>query len=248
MRLRGNETSAGGKRDLIGATRGSPRADGSIGAMPRSAYAPSSRGGGRFPGTVTVKDMGIFSRRVDAVVVALSWKRTVVIEQGRWESRRTTWKPHGDNVRNVRTVQATEPDTVFDLDASAANGDIPLTKARAVLAKHTYFEYEEFGWHRYRSFSARGEGPADVGWPAYTLGPDQRVSEQREAYRAKFSAGAGGGAEYVTELDEATWRTLDVGTRCRLTVGAFSDQVKQVAPGPAAARLPDDGPNVGGLR
>jgi hypothetical protein len=35
--------------------------------------------------------MGVFSRHVDAPVVAPSWRRTVVIEQGRWESRRTAW-------------------------------------------------------------------------------------------------------------------------------------------------------------
>ncbi len=53
----------------------------------------------------------------------------------------------------------------------------------------------------------------------------------REAYRAKFSASAdGGGDEYVAELDEAMWRTLEVDMRCRLKVGAFSDEVKQVTP------------------
>jgi hypothetical protein len=40
----------------------------------------------------------------------------------------------------------------------------------------------------YRAFSARGEGPADVRWPECTLEPDQRISERREIYHAKFSA------------------------------------------------------------
>jgi hypothetical protein len=65
------------------------------------------------------------------------------------------------------------------------------------------------------------------------LEPDQRISERRETYHARFSAGADGGAdEYMTELDEATWRTLEVGLRCRLKVGAFRDEVKQVIPVP----------------
>jgi len=175
--------------------------------------------------------MSLFSRRIDAVVVALSWMRTVVIEQGHWESRRTAWKPRGVTVRNIRTVQCIEPDIVFDADVSRSDGEVPGSKSRAVMAKHVYFEYEELRWHRYRSFSAKGDSPADVRWPEYALGPDQRISERREAYRAKFSAGADGGEdEHVTELDEATWRTLEVGIRCRLTVGAFSDEVKQVTP------------------
>jgi hypothetical protein len=177
--------------------------------------------------------MSVFSRHVDAAVVALSWKRTVVIEQGRWESRRTAWKPHGDNVRNLRTVQDMEPDIVFDGNLRRAGASMPKSKSREVMTKHTYFEYEEFGWHKYRSFSARGDSPADVRWPEYTLEPDQRIRERRETYHAKFSAGADGGTdEYTTELDEATWRTLEVGLRCRLKVGGFSDEVKQVTPVP----------------
>jgi hypothetical protein len=71
--------------------------------------------------------------------------------------------------------------------------------------------------------------PADVRWPEYALGPDQRVSERREAYRAKFSAGGEDSEdEYAAELDEATWRTLKAGLRCRLKVGALSGEVKQV--------------------
>jgi hypothetical protein len=174
--------------------------------------------------------MSLFSRRIDVVVVTLSWKRTVVIEQGRWKSRRTAWKPHGGNVRNINTVHNTELDIVFDSWLNQPDGDTPRSESRAVMAKHTYFEYEELEWRRYRSFSAEGDGPADVRWPEYALGPDQRESERRETYRAAFAAGADGGDEYVTELDEATWRTLEAGLRCRLTVGAFSSEVKRVTP------------------
>ena len=175
------------------------------------------------------KGMSVFSRHVDAAVVALNWKRTVVIEQGRWESRHTAWKPHGDNVRNLRAVQDVEPNVVLDRDREVRG--VPQSAGREVMAKYTYFEYEEFEWHKYRSFSAKGDSPADVRWPEYTLEPDQRISERRETYRAKFSAGAAGGMdEYMTELDEATWRTLEVGLRCRLKVSAFSDEVKQVTP------------------
>jgi hypothetical protein len=175
--------------------------------------------------------MNVFSRSVDAAVVALSWKRTVVIEQGRWESRRTAWKPHGDNVRNLRTVHDEEPDIVGGGRFSQAGASMPQSKAHEVMAKHTYFEYEEFEWRKHRSFSAKGDSPADVRWPEYTLEPDQRISERRETYHAKFSVDADGGEdEHLTELDEATWRTLEVGLRYRLKMGAFSDEVKQVIP------------------
>jgi hypothetical protein len=174
--------------------------------------------------------MSVFSRQVDAVVVALSWSRTVVIEQGRWHSRRTAWKPHGDNLRNLRAVQVTEPDLVWGGDSRRAGASMPKSKSREVMAEHTYFEYEEFEWHRFRSFSARGDSTADVRWPEHDLGPDHRISERRETYHAKFSAGTDDDDEYVTELDEATWRTLKVGLKCRLSVGAFSDEVKRVTP------------------
>jgi hypothetical protein len=175
--------------------------------------------------------MSVFSRNVDARVVALSWTRTVVVEQGRWESRRTAWKPHGDNVRNVRAVQANEPDIVIEGSMRRAGASMPKSRSNEVLTTHTYFEYEEFGWHKYRSFSARGDSPADVQWPDCSLQPDQRVSERRETYRAKFSVRADDGdEEYATEVDEATWRKLRLGRRCRLKVGALSDEVKRVTP------------------
>ena len=165
------------------------------------------------------------------VVTALSWRRTVVIEQGRWQSRRTDWKPHGDGVRNIRTVRVVEPDLIFDTHTDRGGGTARRSGSHEVMEKHTYFEYEEFRWHKYRSFSAEGDGPGDVRWPEYTLGPDQRISERREAYRAKFSpSGADGDDEYAAELDEETWRTLKVGLRCRLKVGALSGDVKQVIP------------------
>jgi hypothetical protein len=75
------------------------------------------------------------------------------------------------------------------------------------------------------SVSAKGDSPADVRWSEYTLEPDQRIIEQRESYHAKFAADADGGAdEYRADLDEVTWRTLKVGLKCRLKVGAFNDR------------------------
>ncbi|HEY3877188.1 MAG TPA: hypothetical protein VGM12_01180 [Trebonia sp.] len=190
----------------------------------------------------------MFSRQVDVVVTAVSWRRTVVIEQGRWQSRRTDWKPRGDGVRNVRTVRVTEPEIIFDTHTNRKVGGPRQSGSHEVMDKHTYFEYEEFSWHKYRSFSAQGDGPADVRWPDYPLGADQRISERREVYRAKFSAVAGADSEdeYVAELDEATWRTLRAGLRCRLTVGTLSGEIKQV--NPAAARNDGRRPGSGGRR
>ena len=101
------------------------------------------------------------------------------------------------------------------------------TGRTTVLAKHTSFEYEEFTWARHRSFSASGDGPADVHWPEQDIEDSQRVSERREAYRATFSAGDD---EYLTELDEATWRRLRTGKRYRLKVSTLSGEVKEVSP------------------
>jgi hypothetical protein len=175
--------------------------------------------------------MSMFARHVDAKVVTLSWRRTVVVEQGFWEFRRTSWKPHGDNVRNVRTLHTTEPDIVGGRGSMrpALNTGAPRgSSAHEVMAEHTYFEYEELVWRKHRSYSAKGDGPGDLHWPEFTLGPDQREGERRESYRATFDAG---GDEYRAELDEATWRTLKrIGRRCRLKVSGLSGEVKHVEP------------------
>ena len=173
----------------------------------------------------------VFSRQVDVVVVALSWRRTVVVEQGRWRSRRTAWKPpHGATVRNLRAVQKLEPDIEIEAGMRRAGASMPASKSHEVLAKHTIFEYEEFEWRKFRTFSAKGDGPADVAWPEHTLEADQRITERRETYHATFAVKGDDGDEYLTELDEATWRRLRIGRRCRLKIGALGDEVKQVTP------------------
>src|ERR1700727_1269617 len=90
--------------------------------------------------------MSVFSRRMDVVVVALSWTRTVAIEQGRWRSRRTAWKPAGGTTRNLRAVSGEELGIVFDLDLETPSG-------AGVLA---------LGRETYRAkFSAAGSGEQD---------------------------------------------------------------------------------------
>jgi hypothetical protein len=180
-------------------------------------------------GTLHQEGLSVFSRHVDAVVVSLSWHRTMVIEQGHWEHRRTATKPHGDNVRNLRTVHDVEPDIVGGADNRRAGASIPQANSYEVMTKHTSFEYEQFESHRHR-FSAKGDSPADVRWPEYTPEPDQRICERLETYSVTFRVDADGDGEFTTELDEATWRTLKVGRRYRLKVGGFSDKVKQVTP------------------
>jgi hypothetical protein len=174
------------------------------------------------------------ARRVEAVAVALSWRRTVAIEQGHWVSHRTAIKPRGGNVRNLRMIKRTEPDIVGGSGGSGMHpgrARLPQNRAYEVMAEHTYFEYEEFEWRKYRTFSAKGDAADSVHWPEYALEPDQRISEQRETYHAKFAVkGDPDADEYATELDYATWRTLKVGRRYRLKVGLLSAEVKQVTP------------------
>jgi hypothetical protein len=194
--------------------------------MARTANAPAAN-------SKYLLVMSLLSRHVEATVVSLSWKRTVVIEQGRWLSRSTAWKPaHGATVRNLRAVHRAEPDIVGGNSMRGASvARMSANRSYEVMADHTHFEYEEFEWHKYRTFSAKGDTSADVHWPECTLEPDQRISERRETYHATFSADADADAdEYLTELDEATWRTLKVGKRYRLKVGLLTDEVQQVSP------------------
>jgi len=176
--------------------------------------------------------MGVFARHVDAVLTGLSWKRTIVIEQGRWAARRTAWKPSGDQVRNLRTVHGAEPEIVGSTRNDRVGPTTGLGQAHEVMAKTTYFEYEEYEWRKYRTFSAKGDSSGDVSWPEHALEPEQRITERRAVYHATFTAGPDRD-EHVAELDEATWRTLRVGHRYQLKLGPLSDEVKQVV------RLPD---------
>jgi hypothetical protein len=174
----------------------------------------------------------MFARHIQATVIALNWRRTVVIERGVWESRSTLWKPHADNVRNLRAVNSNEPEMVGGqtwTDMPGVPGAVGGRESHEVLSRHTHFEYEELNWHKDRLFTAKGDSPDDLCWPEYTLEPNQQVCERREHYQATFSADADG-RESTTEFDEATWRTLKVGRKYRLEVGAFSDEVKQVTP------------------
>ncbi len=101
------------------------------------------------------------------------------------------------------------------------------SKSHDVLAKHTIFEYwRNSKWRKFRSFSAKGDGPADVHWPEHALEADQRITERRETYHATFAVKGDDGDEYLTELDHEIWRTLRVGRRCRLKVGALGDEVR----------------------
>ena len=149
-----------------------------------------------------------------------------MVEQGHWESRRRPSRPPGkETIRNVQVVKVLESETAVDGSSMGDGYSGPGVSSRDVLAKHTYFEYEELTWRKYRSFRVNGDTSDDVRWPEPDLAPGQRVSERREAYRAKFAVGA---EEYRAELDEATWRKLRVGQRCRLELSALTDEVKKV--------------------
>jgi hypothetical protein len=173
--------------------------------------------------------MSVFGRQVEARVTALAWRRTLVVEQGFWEFRRTSWKPHGGNVRNVQTRHSTDPDIVGGRRGSGGRPGPSLNAAHEVMAEHTYFEYEELVWRKHRSLTAKGDGTADLHWPEFELGPDQRISERRESYRATFAAKDGD--EFTAELDEQTWRSLKrVGRHVNLKLGGLTHEVKHVTP------------------
>ena len=66
--------------------------------------------------------MSVFARHIQATLVALKWRRTVAIERGVWASSSTAWKPHGNNVRNLRTLHSNEPDIVGGANWSGRTG------------------------------------------------------------------------------------------------------------------------------
>ena len=76
----------------------------------------------------------------------------------------------------------------------------------------------------------RGTSLRPLSGVSLTLIADQRVSGRREAYRATFASGPGDDDAFTAEVDEATFRTLAVGRRCRLKRGALAGDGRQVTP------------------
>jgi hypothetical protein len=75
-----------------------------------------------------------FARHIQATLVTLNWRRTVVIERGVWESRSAAWKPHGNNVRNLRTLHSNEPGIVGGANWSGRPGALQPSVQRAIPA------------------------------------------------------------------------------------------------------------------
>ena len=99
----------------------------------------------------------------------------------------------------------------------------------------TVWKYEELDWRPGRTVTASGASHADVQWPPYTLEERERTGEQHEKYVAVFEVPHGGsgsgepGKTRKAKLDEATWRSLQVGAAYHLEIGVLGG-VKAVVP------------------
>jgi hypothetical protein len=158
--------------------------------------------------------MGLFRRQVDAVLTRVAWRRTVAFDDIEWVPIRTGSRPPAA-ARNVRVRHLDDyTSTITGLDP---NG-VPEQEMRNT--HRTVYESEMERWSPGRVLEATGYDQADVHWPKYELGPDERVHERGESYTAVFTIG-GSGKEHKAKLDEATWRSLEIGGPYRLELGVF---------------------------
>ena len=174
--------------------------------------------------------MPLFGKRqVQAQVTGVAWSRVVQLERQEWVAKRASWTP-SDGVRNVEKHTESYLATVTDTtpgppDANGMPGP-PTTSTRLEPRFRTYYTYEQLEWHKGAELRAGGTGQDGVAWPAYELGPGERVRSEQETYTATFTDGD---KSYEATLPEQEWRTLEPGIRCRLTRGLFGG-VKAVTP------------------
>lgn len=174
--------------------------------------------------------MPLFGKRqVQAQVTGVAWSRVVQLERQEWVAKRASWTP-SDGVRNVEKHTESYLATVTDTtpgppDANGMPG--PLTTSTRLEPRfRTYYTYEQLEWHKGAELKAGGAGQDGVAWPAYELGPGERVRSEQETYTATFTDGD---KSYEATLPEQEWRTLEPGISCRLTRGLFGG-VKAVTP------------------
>jgi hypothetical protein len=174
--------------------------------------------------------MPLFGKRqVQARVTGVAWSRVVQLEQQEWVAKRSSWVPR-DDVRNVKKHTESYLATVTDTqpgmpDANGMPGP-PTTSTRIEPRFRTYYTFEALEWHKGAAPQASGTSQDGVAWPAYELGPGERVRDKKETYSATFSAGD---KRYEATLPEAQWRALAPGGGCQLTLGLLGG-VKHVSP------------------
>jgi hypothetical protein len=176
--------------------------------------------------------MPLFGKRqVEARVTWVTWSRVVQLERQEWVAKRSTWDPaFRDDVRDVHRHTETYWDTVTDTQPGTpgANGipGPPTTSTRMEMRTRNYYTYEALEWHRSAAPQASGTSQDGVAWPAYELGPGERVSDRKETYSASFTAGD---KSYKATLPEQEWRALAPGASCHLTLSLLGG-VKKVTP------------------
>ncbi len=200
--------------------------------------------------------MPLFGRRpVQARVTGLTWSRVIQLERQAWVARRSDWDPALlSDVRNVHKHTETRMEMVTDMNPGMpgtgfpgqqmpGGGGLPgqqmpgmpgtgggfgqsAPSMRMEPRTHYYYTYEAREWQQGAELRAWGTSQDGVAWPAYEIGPGERVGEKKETYSATFTAGD---KQYEMSLPEAEWRALDQGGSCQLTLGLLG-RVKKATP------------------
>jgi hypothetical protein len=156
--------------------------------------------------------MALFQRHADAVVVELTWRRVVELDDIEWVTVRSQ-SPPPDTARNVRVHSEQHFENVqIGINPNGSPENMMESRSRRV------YEFELERWRRGRVIAEEGSDQSGVRWPEYKLGPNERVHKKSETYASVFAL-AGSGEERKAELDEETWRSLEKGSAYHLELG-----------------------------
>jgi hypothetical protein len=180
--------------------------------------------------------MALFHRHPDAVLISVSWKRSIDMEQQEWGEKKSEARqlPFDDvELRNERQEKETYWETVYEWETvTDSDGSHTERVARKERRTRMVWKWEQLDWCPGRTVEASGDSQDDVEWPSYTLADRERAGEQHEEYAAVFETSRGSGKHGKTHegsLDEATWRSLEIGALYHIELGLLGG-VKSVAP------------------
>jgi hypothetical protein len=173
--------------------------------------------------------MALFHRHPDAVLLSVSWKRSIDMEQQEWVEHKSEARPipfDDVKLRNERQEKEVYYETVYEYE-TVTDSDGSHTERLAHKERRTrmVWKWEQLDWCPGRTVEASGDSQDHVRWPDCALAKGEREGERHEEYEAVFEVSRGSGEAGKTHKwtldDEETWGALEVGAGYHIDLGLF---------------------------
>jgi len=165
----------------------------------------------------------MFHRHPDAVLIAVSWERSIDIEHQEWVDKKSESRPlpfDDVELRNERQEKEVYYESVTEWETDSDGNSTPAT--RQERRTRMVWKWEQREWCKYRTVEATGDSRDDVDWPSCDLEDGDREGEQHEKYVAVFESVRKPGKQgksHKGELDAATWQSLEMGAVYQVDLG-----------------------------